>query len=189
MVLVRLKRLKKNRNSFEQLNIYCFVLAVGTIADKIILPAGAMIVGSIAGTLSTVGFQFIKPVLQKFRVHDTCGVNNLHGMPGLLAGIFGIILAIFPTYSLYTDNLLGTCWHGENRTYLAQIGYQALTLGVTIGIAVLGGLLTGVILRLPLFNDEASASYFNDEQHWETPADFYSDATPLIPDSAQEQNV
>lgn len=185
MVLVRLKRRKIN--SFERLNIYCFVLAVGTIADKIILPAGAMIVGSVAGTLSTVGFRFIKPILQKFRVHDTCGVNNLHGMPGLLAGIFGIILAMFPTYSLYTDNLLGTCWHGENRTFLGQIGYQALALGVTIGIAVLGGLLTGVILRLPLFNDDTPASYFNDEQHWEMPADFYSDATPLIPDSAQEQ--
>ena len=95
-----------------------------------------MIIGTVAGALSTIGFRFIKPVLQKFRAHDTCGVNNLHGMPGLLAGIFGIILAIYPTYSLHTDNLLDTCWHGHNRSYLLQVGYQAAALGATIGIAI-----------------------------------------------------
>lgn len=158
-------------------------LAVGTVADKIIRPAGAMVIGSIAGALSTVGFKLIKPTIQKFHAHDTCGVNNLHGMPGLLAGIFGIILALFPAYSLYTDNLLGTCWHGENRSHLVQLGYQALTLLVTIGIAVIGGLITGAILRLPVLSDEVPSSYFNDLQHWETPDDFHDNATlstPLI---------
>ncbi len=154
---------------------------MGTVADKIIRPAGAMVIGSIAGILSTAGFRFIKPAIQKVHAHDTCGVNNLHGMPGLLAGIFGIILAIFPAYSLYTDNLLGSCYHGENRTYLAQIGYQALTLGVTVGIAVIGGLITGVILRLPVFTDDVPSSYFNDHQHWETPSDFHDESTLLLP--------
>jgi ammonium transporter Rh len=156
-------------------------LAVGTIADKIIGPAGAMAVGTIAGILSTVGFRFIKSTIQKFRVHDTCGVNNLHGMPGLLAGIFGIILAFFPAYSLYKDNLLGVCWHGEDRSYLGQVGYQALALLVTIAIAVIGGILTGIILRLPLLSDEVPSSYFNDQQHWETPDDFHNDTVALIP--------
>ena len=146
-----------------------------------------MIVGSIAGILSTAGFQFIKPILQKFRAHDTCGVNNLHGMPGILAGIFGIILAIFPTYSLHSDNLLSTCLHGSGRSALAQVGYQALTLGVTIGLAVVGGLITGVILRLPLLNDDVPDAYYNDQQHWETPDDFHSDATPLVPHSHAEE--
>jgi ammonium transporter Rh len=154
---------------------------VGTVADKIIRPAGAMVIGSIAGILSTAGFRFIKPAIQKFHAHDTCGVNNLHGMPGILAGIFGIILAIFPAYSLYTDNLLGSCYHGGNRSYLAQIGYQALTLGVTIGIAVIGGLITGIILRLPVFTDDVPSSYFNDHQHWETPSDFHDESTSLLP--------
>jgi ammonium transporter Rh len=155
-------------------------LAIGTIADKVIRPFGAMIVGSIGGALAIVGFRFIKPLLQKFRVHDTCGVSNLHGLPGLLAGIFGIILAIFPTYSLYRDNLSDTCWHGTYRTYLGQVGYQAATLAVTIGIAVVGGLITGVILRLPLFNDQRPAAYYNDRVHWDVPEDFYQDATTVL---------
>lgn len=142
-----------------------------------------MIVGSVAGALSTIGFRFIKPVLQKFHAHDTCGVNNLHGMPGLLAGLFGILLAFFPTYSLYKDNLLPICWDGQNRSHLAQVGYQALALAATIGIAVIGGIITGVILRLPVFSDEVPSSYHNDLQHWETPGDFYYDAPLIAPDS------
>ena len=131
-----------------------YYLAVGTCADKVIRPFGAMIIGSIAGILSTVGFAKIKPVLQKFRAHDTCGVNNLHGMPGILAGIFGIILAFFPTHSLHTHNLSDTCWHGHERSGLMQVGYQAAALGLTILIAVVGGIITGLILRLPVLNDD-----------------------------------
>lgn len=146
-----------------------------------------MIIGSTAGALSTIGFRFIKPVIQKFRVHDTCGVNNLHGMPGVLAGLFGILLAIFPAYSLYNDNLLDTCWHGADRSYLGQIGYQAAALGSTIAIAVIGGLITGAILNLPLFKDERPASYHDDHAHWETPDDFHHDAAaPLISTQAEQ---
>ncbi len=163
---------------------FCY-LAVGTVADKIINPFGAMIVGSVAGALSTVGFRFIKPVLQKFKIHDTCGVNNLHGMPGLLAGIFGILLAIFPAYSLHTDNLLGGCFYGDARPALAQVGFQAAALGVTIGLAVVGGLITGFILRIPALNDEYPSALFNDHVHWETPDDFNQDVnTVLLPAQA-----
>ena len=29
----------------------------------------------------------------KLKIHDSCGVNNLHGVPGLMAGVAGIIMA------------------------------------------------------------------------------------------------
>ena len=33
----------------------------------------------------------------KLKIHDTCGVNNLHGMPGLFAGIVGAVAAAMAT--------------------------------------------------------------------------------------------
>lgn len=142
------------------------------MADKIIRPAGAMTIGSIAGSLSTIGFCFFKPKLEKIRAHDTCGVNNLHGMPGLLAGIFGIILAAFPAYSLYQDNLSATCFQGTSRSALMQIAYQAAALGLTVLVAISGGSVTGIFLNLPIFKDEYPSSCHNDEDHWEVPGDF-----------------
>ena len=34
-------------------------------------------------------------------VHDTCGVHNLHGMPGVMSGVGGIICAAVATPELY----------------------------------------------------------------------------------------
>ncbi|CAF0758002.1 unnamed protein product [Adineta steineri] len=164
-------------------------VAVGTVADKIIRPFGAMIIGSVAGALSTIGFRFIKSTLQKFKVHDTCGVNNLHGMPGLLAGIFGICLAFLPAYSLYNENIIPVCWHSTERSHLMQVGYQAAALGTTLVIAIAGGIVTGLILRLPLFNDERPSSYYNDHTHWETPDDFHDAHSTALISSETERHV
>ncbi|CAF0904750.1 unnamed protein product [Didymodactylos carnosus] len=165
------------KGKFEMVHIQNATLAggvaVGTVADKIIRPAGALLVGSLAGSLSTVGFKIILPILKKLKIHDTCGVNNLHGMPGILAAVVGIILASMPNYSLYNDNLARSCFHGVSRTPLQQVGYQAATLGVTLLIAIGGGLITGFILRLPIFNKKDVLTYYDDDTYWDTPADFH----------------
>jgi ammonium transporter Rh len=42
--------------------------------------------------VSVIGYVFIQPALEsRFKLVDTCGVHNLHGMPGLL----GAVVAIF----------------------------------------------------------------------------------------------
>ena len=72
-----------------------------------IRPSSAMIIGSVAGILSTLGFSILTPLLKKFRLHDTCGVNNLHGMPAILSGLIGSLVAStastenYPGDSLY----------------------------------------------------------------------------------------
>jgi hypothetical protein len=38
-------------------------------------------------------------------LYDTCGVHNLHGMPGVLGGLASVITAGFATHALYGDNI------------------------------------------------------------------------------------
>jgi ammonium transporter Rh len=44
--------------------------------------------------------------LKRIYLHDTCGVNNLHGIPGILSGIAGVIVAAFATRDDYGGNKL-----------------------------------------------------------------------------------
>jgi len=77
-------------------------VAVGTSADMMIQPWGAVLIGIAAAFLSTCGFKWLTPCLSdKLKLHDTCGVNNLHGMPGILAGIAGAIATAAASESAY----------------------------------------------------------------------------------------
>ncbi len=57
-------------------------------------PKASLILGFIAGILSVIGFALIQPRVQKaIKGIDTCGVHNLHGMPGILGGLAAIFIA------------------------------------------------------------------------------------------------
>jgi hypothetical protein len=101
-------------------------------------------------------------------------------MPGLLSGIASIILCSMPAKSLYEENLTDKCLHGGvNRTPGIQAGYQCAGLILTIVIAVVGGLLTGIFLRLPIFSTPDNDSYFDDSLNWHVPTDFVSEDSAL----------
>uniref|UniRef100_A0A8C9FV29 Ammonium transporter Rh type A n=1 Tax=Pavo cristatus TaxID=9049 RepID=A0A8C9FV29_PAVCR len=131
-------------------------VAVGTCADLTIYPFVAMCIGSIAGIISVLGFRFLTPVLaSKLKIQDTCGVHNLHGLPGILGGIAGIIVtAVQPEIK---------------RGVQLTPGNQAAALGSTIGIALLGGALTGAILKLPIWGQVSDQNCFDDSAYWEVP--------------------
>ena len=82
-------------------------VAIGSTCD-IANPGMSMLIGIAAGILSTVGYSIIAPKVQKLiRGADTCGVHNLHGMPGLLGGLSAIII----TGNVGTQLLCMTyCW-------------------------------------------------------------------------------
>lgn len=69
-------------------------VAVGSAADIIVMPFGAMLAGFVTGIISSFGFAYLSKYLQqKINLHDTCGVLNLHGMPGLIGGLISAIVA------------------------------------------------------------------------------------------------
>ncbi|UJR29823.1 hypothetical protein I4U23_017366 [Adineta vaga] len=155
-------------------------VAVGTVADKNIGLFGAMIIGSVAGTVSTLGYKYLLEKLKEYHIHDTCGVHNLHGIPGLLSGIAGIVLASMPWRSLYHENLTSQCLGGGvDRSVGTHAGYQCAGLILTLGMAIIGGLGTGIFLRLPIFASPDNDSYFDDSLNWHVPKDFVAEDSAL----------
>lgn len=73
-------------------------VAVGSASDLVVTAGIAMLIGAVAGIISALGFLRIGPHLRDhWGVYDTCGVHNLHGMPGVLGGIIGAFSAGFAT--------------------------------------------------------------------------------------------
>lgn len=40
---------------------------------------------------------------KKLKIQDTCGVHNLHGMPGILGAIVGAVTAALATKDIYGE--------------------------------------------------------------------------------------
>jgi ammonium transporter Rh len=78
-------------------------VAVGATCN-VVSAAGAFQIGALAGALCVVGYVLVQPKLQKvMKVVDTCGVHNLHGMPGLLGGL----MAVFVVPGIAKAQLIG----------------------------------------------------------------------------------
>src|SRR3989304_2494636 len=75
-------------------------VAIGAAVANV-TPGWSMIIGLIAGAISVIGYTIIQPRLQKAtgRV-DTCGVHNLHGMPGIFGGLIALGLVASPLWQI-----------------------------------------------------------------------------------------
>ena len=63
-----------------------------------------------------------QPFLQeKLKVHDTCGVHNLHGMPGVFGGILSAIFAALATKETYNEE---SRWEELNLQVSCQKNYR-----------------------------------------------------------------
>ena len=40
-------------------------------------------------------------LFDKMKLHDTCGINNLHGMPGIISALASVILCGIATEDMY----------------------------------------------------------------------------------------
>merc|ERR1711962_1756838 len=144
-------------------------VAVGACADMMVTPGGAVGVGALAGILSVTGFNYVQPfLLNKMKVHDSCGVNNLHGMPGILGGLLSILMAGIASDAAYGENSSWDCqimpWWKPCQSISGSLveifpsmkdgeinaGTQALrqflAVVVTLAFAIVGGIVTGLVM-------------------------------------------
>jgi len=150
-------------------------VAMGTCADLFIGSGPAVLIGLISGFISVVGYVYVQPFLEtKMGIQDTCGVNNLHGMPSILGALAGVIAIASSKKEDYgvelgkEDNqLLGKVYDGRSLGSQAvqQLAFTVITLAVSIGSGVLTGMFVVFFDKLldPL------KELFQDSQHWGVP--------------------
>jgi len=98
-------------------------VAIGT-GCNVVTPGYAMLIGIGAGALSTVGYTMIAPKVEKWiKGTDTCGVHNLHGMPGIFGGLTGMFFA-------------------------GSAGVQVSGIVVTVVVAYVLGVVSGKIINM-----------------------------------------
>lgn len=113
-------------------------VAIGATCNLVSTPV-AFLIGLLAGAICVVGYAVIQPKLQmRFKIVDTCGVHNLHGMPGLVGGL--IAIAVVP---------------GVAKAQLAGIAF-------TVVLALAGGILGGYLIRLTGSKEKA----YEDEEEF-----------------------
>nr|Q5NVA3.1 RecName: Full=Ammonium transporter Rh type C; AltName: Full=Rhesus blood group family type C glycoprotein; Short=Rh family type C glycoprotein; Short=Rh type C glycoprotein [Pongo abelii]CAI30274.1 hypothetical protein [Pongo abelii] len=161
-------------------------VAVGTAAEMMLMPYGALIVGFVCGIISTLGFVYLTPFLEsRLHIQDTCGINNLHGIPGIIGGIVGAVTAASASLEVYgKEGLVHSFdFQGFKRDWTArtQGKFQIYGLLVTLAMALMGGIIVGVglILRLPFWGQPSDENCFEDAVYWEMPE---GNSTVYIPE-------
>ncbi len=100
-------------------------VAIGSTCD-IATFSSALVIGVIAGALSTFGFAVLQPKIESLlKGIDTCGVMNLHGMPGIIGGLAALFIV---------DGI-------DSRIQLTGIG-------ITIFVAVIAGYIAGKVIGI-----------------------------------------
>ena len=159
-------------------------VAIGSAANLAVLsPAEALTIGVCGGLLSVCGYAVIQPKLERqLGLHDTCGVNNLHGMPAILAGVCSaIVVAYSGDASVWiaagvdepgVNHVNATSYNDvfgglPSARGKSQAGYQLACVAVSFVMAVAGGLLSAMLVK-PLGSPEEEM-LFLDKADWEVP--------------------
>lgn len=139
-------------------------VAIGSSADIIVQPWAAIFIGFLGGVLSALGFAKIGPFLSDhINLQDTCGVNNLHGMPAIFAAIVSAIAIAGSAGKGFPDDYFPAVANGG--TIGEQAGGQIIALLVTLGISMVGGLTGGYLASLEIF--QPVHTLFSDVDHFE----------------------
>ncbi|NXX21762.1 RHBG protein, partial [Podargus strigoides] len=119
---------------------------MGMAGEMLVTPFGALIAGFLAGLIPPLGFRFLTPILRSsLKTPDTCGVHNVHGLPGVLGALLGTLLAALATADAYGGRLelVFPLVAQGSRTATNQALCQLGALPVTLLLATLGGCVTG----------------------------------------------
>ena len=122
-------------------------VSIGSSPDLVVAAGSAMAIGALAGIVPALGFLYLGPLLEeKIRLHGTCGVHNLHGMPGVIGDIIGAFSAGIADSSFDQVTLEATFPKmKEGRSSMEQAMVQLAALGITLSFSISGGIFSGFV--------------------------------------------
>lgn len=184
-VTFAMSALVNKNNKFDMVHIQNAAIAggvaMGASADLLVQPFGALIIGAVAAIVSVLGYAYLQPVLEsKLGLHDTCGVHNLHGMPGILGAVFSAIFVALASEETYQDSF-GKFVQQESAGQ--QAASQIWSLLVCLVVALVSGALTGLVMSLPIWDRLDSDELYEDSVFWECDA---GDEVEKIEDEANK---
>lgn len=157
-------------------------VVIGAPSGLFTNPAASLTCGLLAGMISTFGFIYLTKYLnKKIGLLDTCGVHNLHGIPGLLGGILSSI-AIAAYQSTTMNSILGTglpffSSPYKDRTLNEQAWWQILGTFSSLGIGLLSGIFAGFLMSYSY--NFRNGHYYRDTAFFETPEEEWLKEPPM----------
>merc|ERR1712166_729493 len=80
-------------------------VSIGSSSDLVVTAGISMAIGTVSGIISALGFLKLNGWLrEKIGLFDTCGVHNLHGLPGILGGVIGCFSAAYADLAFKVDD-------------------------------------------------------------------------------------
>lgn len=160
-----------NKGRLEMIEIQNATLAggviIGMISSFLIDPWVALIIGAIGGTISSLGYSKLHPLLEKFGITDSAAVQMLHGIPGLLGTIFAAFAVLADNANFaysYDTQWISTLNVKHSRGQ--QFGYIVASLILTLVMSIVTGVLTGLLVNLPIFPRLKHDEMLIDHDHW-----------------------
>ena len=143
-------------------------VAIGASSGVVANLGISLTIGIIAGFVSNLAYvKLLEKVEHGFLgIHDTCGVHNLHGIPGLMGGLISaMVIASYQTWPGLDEAYLKylTVVY-EGRTFSGQAGIQVAATFMSIGIGIVFGLLAGAII-FTVYRHE-SQDFFDDKHYF-----------------------
>lgn len=135
---------------------------VGATSNYMLHPAGAAIIGILGATISCVGYNCVQEGLNNY-VHDTCGVNNLHGMPSIAGAITSVILALAISKDKYAPGEYDLVFPNGDMQWRCQV----LGTLATLGVAAVTGSLSMYVCKPFMQTIRKEEDKFKDKNYWE----------------------
>jgi ammonium transporter Rh len=131
----------------------------------------AMITGAVTGVLSAVSIMYLQELIPKMRIHDTCGVLSVHGIPGLIGGFTSCIATRLASYGSDYEilkTIFTTMTEDSKKDLPGELRNQSMNqlymILFTVFFSIITGLFTGFICSRIQDKDQGDGNLFVDHE-------------------------